>query len=199
MIGMSAQEGQDAVDGNSKILQAQAVNSICFYFGNGMRQHLTLVLDEIYNLRAVALQPQWAVSEQCLAKPDGSKCVSVTPGKNTALERITLTSCSKHSKSVERRVTGIHNGVEVAGCDAEVESVARLGAAKALGVVELCDVVRVAVVVVRERAAVAHVLDGVQRNAQLAVMRYDSGGAVRVAGVAPATAVRWHGAGMQVE
>ena len=47
MIGMSAQEGQDAVDGNSKILQAQAVNSICFYFGNGMRQHLTLVLDEI--------------------------------------------------------------------------------------------------------------------------------------------------------
>ena len=94
MIGMSAQEGQDAVHGNSKVLQAQAVNSICFYFGNAirttLRQHITLVLDEMYNLRAVALQPQRAVSEQCLAKPDGSKCVSVTPGKNTALERITL-------------------------------------------------------------------------------------------------------------
>ena len=96
-------------------------------------------------------------------------------------------------------MTGIHNGVEVAGCDAEVENGAGLRAAKALGVVELGLVVRVALIVVREHAAVAHVLDGVQRNAQLAVMRYDSGGAVRVAGVAPATAVRRHGAGMRVE
>ena len=63
----------------------------------------------------------------------------------------------------------------------------------------LCLVVRVAIVVKRQQAAVAHVLDGVQRNAQLAVMRYDSAGAVRVAGVAPATAVRRHGAGTRVE
>jgi hypothetical protein len=67
MIGMSAQEGQDAVHGNSKVLQAQAVNSICFLFGNAipttLRQQITLVLDEFDNLRAVALQPQWAVSE----------------------------------------------------------------------------------------------------------------------------------------
>ncbi len=120
-------------------------------------------------------------------------------GEKTALERITLASCSKHSKSVERRVTGINNGVELAGCDPEVQSVAGFGAAKALRVVVLCLVVRVAMVVKRQQAAVAHVLDGVQRNAQLAVMRYDSGGAVRVAGVAPATAVRRQGAGTRVE
>ena len=96
-------------------------------------------------------------------------------------------------------MTGIHNGVELAGCEPKVHSIAGLGAAKALRVVVLCLVVRVAMVVIRQHAAVAHVLDGVQRNAQLAVMRYDSGGAVRVAGVAPATAVRRHGAGTRVE
>jgi hypothetical protein len=46
-----------------------------------------------------------------------------------------------------------------------------------------------------EHAAVAHVLDGVQCNAQLAVV----GGAVRGSGVAAATAVRRHGAGVRAE
>ena len=114
-------------------------------------------------------------------------------------ELVALARARKHGESMEHGVLGLHNGVEVAVCEAEVKSVAQLGTAKALRVVELCSVVRVAVVVVREDAAVAHVLDGVQRNAQLAVMRYDSAGAVRVAGVAPATAVRRHGAGMPVE
>ena len=116
-----------------------------------------------------------------------------------APDRVALARARKHGESMEHGVLGLHNGVEVAGCEAEVEGVARFGAAKALRVVVLYDVVRVAVGVVREHAAGAHVLDGVQRNAQLAVMRYDSAGAVRVAGVAPATAVRRQGAGTRVE
>ena len=90
---------------------------------------------------------------------------------------------------MQHSVVGLHDGVEMRGGEAEVQRIARLGAAQALGVVVLRDVVRVAVIVVRENAAVVHVLDGVQRNAHLSVVRHDSGGAVGVAGVAPAAAV----------
>jgi hypothetical protein len=50
-----------------------------------------------------------------------------------------------------------------------------------------------------EHATVTHVLDGVQCNAQLAVVQHDGGGAVRGSGVAAATAVRRHVAGVRAE
>ena len=109
--------------------------------------------------------------------------------RQIAPDRVALARARKHGESMEHGVTGLHNCVEVAVCEAEVESVARVGAAKALRVVVLCDVVRVAVVVVGQDAAVLDGLDGVERNAHFAVVGDDSGGAVGVAGVTPAAAV----------
>ena len=83
---------------------------------------------------------------------------------NAALDRVTIASSSKHGKSVERRVTGIHNGVEVISCEAEIKRVARLGTAQTFRIIVLRDIVRIAVVVVREHAAMLHVLGCVQCN-----------------------------------
>ena len=77
---------------------------------------------------------------------------------NAALDRVTIASFSKHGKAVERRVTGIHNGVEVIRREAEIKRLARLGTAQTFRIIELLGIVRNAVVVVRKRAAVLHVL-----------------------------------------